>query len=115
MYRKPKRIYICGPVSEPLKEHGYLHVYNNFLKTEERLNNSFPLSEVVNPMKLCNAEWSWLRCMTVCVSHLIKCDAICYRTGIDNSRGASLEARIASWKGMIKLKHVNDGILRLKD
>lgn len=49
----------------------------------------------VNPIKLCRPDWAWWRCMTVCLWHLLWCDAVLMLRGWDLSRGARIEHRVA--------------------
>lgn len=50
---------------------------------------------VINPMMLCRKEWSWLRCMAVCLWHLSQCRCIYQLAGWQQSRGARIENFVA--------------------
>ena len=56
--------------------------------------------ETVNPLRLCSSDWTWERCMRVCLTELMKCDAICLLKDWGESRGAITEYYLASRLGM---------------
>ena len=55
----------------------------------------------VNPIQLCHPDWSWWRCMAVCLWHLMWCDAVFMLRGWDMSRGARIEHRVAEILGKV--------------
>ncbi len=95
MYKYRFRFYISGSVTRDINRRGYLSVYRKFdYKSDviERITCLRP----VNPMLLCRPTWSWLRCMVVCLWHLVhKCDAIYMLPDYKESRGARIELRVA--------------------
>ncbi len=88
--RKP-RVFISGAVSRPLQEQGFMAVYNRFKACEKTLNKRFANVDIYNPMDHCNCNWSWLRCMAVCLRNLRRCDAICLIGGWRKSKGSRIE------------------------
>lgn len=87
--RKPRKIYIAGKVSGL----PYDVSYRNFMLAEIKLINR---GETVNPMRICKAHWSWLRCMIVCVWNLtMKCDRIYLLNNWHKSKGARIEVWFA--------------------
>lgn len=56
----------------------------------------FSNCKVVNPTKLCKPEWSWIRCMVVCLWNLLFCDTIAMLPGWHLSRGARIEHGLAT-------------------
>ena len=89
-------LYIAGPVSSVISKNGYLHCYYKFDKLTKRLEQTRMFDKIYNPMKLCSANWSWLRCMIVCLYYLIiKCDAIYMMPDWESSRGATIEHSVA--------------------
>ncbi|MBO4654676.1 MAG: DUF4406 domain-containing protein [Bacteroidales bacterium] len=103
------RVFISGPVSEPLAEHGYLYVYNKFLNAQEVAWRLFPNAKIHNPMMLCNANWSWLRCMVVCLFRLMFSDVVLVMPGSEESRGSRIEVRTARKlkKTIVKIMRYN--------
>ena len=77
----------------------YEYAKRNFKKVEKVLVKQG--YEVVNPTTLCKKEWSWLRCMIVCLWHLIKCDAVYFLRNYKNSKGAMIEYKIAKILGKL--------------
>ena len=90
-----KLIFISGPVSAIIKERGYLAAVLDFENAETRINAKYPDAQVVNPMKVCKADWSWLRCMIRCLYELFFCDTICMMPGWRDSKGSRIEHRFA--------------------
>lgn len=88
------RVYLAGKVSGlPTGE-----VYIKFAQAEFWLREKG--YEIVNPLRLCSAGWTWERCMKVCLAELMKCDAICLLKDWGESRGARLEFFVASQLGL---------------
>lgn len=83
------RVFISGRVSG-LREDT---VRKNFSKAEKSWKNLG--YDVVNPTKMCKKEWSWLRCMAVCLWNLAKCDAVYFMSNYKNSKGAQIELKVA--------------------
>lgn len=77
----------------------YEYAKRNFKKVEKALVKQG--YEVVNPTKFCKKEWSWLRCIIVCLWHLTKCDAVYFLRNYKNSKGAMIEYKIAKILGKL--------------
>ncbi len=88
-------VYISGKVTGE----DFLKTYLKFEKVEK----GYPKEkwEVINPMKLCRVEWSWLKCMIVCIFHLFKATDMCMLPDWVNSRGAKIEHWIAKKRKLI--------------
>ena len=83
------KVYIAGKVTGlPSGE-----VFTKFGQAEFWLKHNG--HEVVNPMRLCSAGWSWGKCMRVCIAEMMKCDAICLLQDWSSSRGAQMEYYVA--------------------
>lgn len=89
-----KKTYIAGPVSGVDAEEARMR----FMAAELRLEGDG--FDVVNPVRLCSSSWPWARCMRVCISAMMECDAIYMLKGWKRSRGARLEHFIALKLGM---------------
>jgi len=51
---------------------------------------------VTNPMALCKPEWSWARCMAVCLYHIVfKANTIAIFPDWCGSKGARIEVFVA--------------------
>lgn len=97
MKKEIKNIYIAGAVTSDINEHGYLHCYQKFENAEKTVAKYFPGAKIYNPMKLCKANWSWFRCMVVCLWVLLKkCDAVVLLDDYKTSKGAMIEFRTAA-------------------
>lgn len=92
------RIYIAGPVTGM----PYQKAYRRFYAQERRLKKKG--LEVINPMRKCKESWLWWRCMIVCIYNLIQCDSIYMLKGWQDSRGARIEHKVATWLKM-KIYH----------
>ena len=106
MKKEIKNIYIAGAVTSDINEHGYLHCYQKFENAEKTVAKYFPDAIIYNPMKLCKADWSWIRCMVVCLWVLLKkCDAVVLLDDYKTSKGAmiELESAIRSDKVILRL------------
>ena len=91
---KSMKVYIAGKVSDlPVGE-----VFIKFSQAEYWLR--LQGHETVNPLRLCSSDWTWERCMRVCLTELMKCDAICLLKDWGESRGAITEYYLASRLGM---------------
>lgn len=89
-----KKIYISGPISREIERVGYDDVKRRFDNKAYLVfaNKDFL---AVNPFDICGDNWSWLRCMIVCVRHLVRCDEIYMLKGWKDSRGARIEHAVA--------------------
>lgn len=88
------KVYIAGKVSGlPVGE-----TFIKFAQAEWWLRQQG--HEVVNPLRLCSSDWTWERCMRVCIPELMKCDAICMLHDWGDSRGACWEYHDAQMLGM---------------
>lgn len=84
-----EKIFISGKISG----YHYYYAYQKFAKTDKYLSKLG--YKVVNPMCLCQRNWSRLRCMAVCLWNLIHCDTIYMLEDWKDSRGARIEYTIA--------------------
>lgn len=84
------RIYIGGKVSGL----HYPTVYKRFARKESKLKETEGL-KVYNPLRYCGERWPWWLCMVVCISILVRCDAIFLLSGWRESRGARIEYKVA--------------------
>ena len=97
MKKKIKTIYIAGAVTSDINENGYLHCYQKFENAEKTVAKYFPGAKIYNPMKICKADWGWMRCMIVCLWVLIfKCDIAIFLEDYKTSKGAMIEFRTAA-------------------
>lgn len=55
--------------------------------------------DVVNPTKLCDSNWHWLRCMYICIVALADCDAVYFLPNYKHSKGARVEMFFAKLFG----------------
>lgn len=82
---KNNKIFISGRISG-IK---YDNAKKNFRKAEKYwMEQGY---EVVNPTRLCKKDWSWLRCMVVCLWNLLKCDSAYFMPNYIHSKGAKVE------------------------
>lgn len=96
MKKKIKTIYIAGAVTSDINENGYLHCYQKFENAEKTVAKYFPGAKIYNPMKICKADWGWVRCMVVCLWVLIKkCDTAIFLDDYKTSKGAMIEFKVA--------------------
>ena len=87
--RKRKCLYIAGKISGE----DYMNAYLKFDEAERKLK---PVAKAINPMKICDKDWSWLRCMVICLWNLIfKCNRIYMLPDWTESRGAKTELFVA--------------------
>jgi hypothetical protein len=86
---KNNKIYLAGKVSGLKWE----QAYNNFYQAE-MLNRNRGL--IVNPLRICRSDWSWVRCMMVFLYQLVfKCNRIYLQWNWTESRGAKIEVIVA--------------------
>lgn len=83
------KIFISGQVSGI----DYKTAKYNFLRAERYWQKKG--YQVVNPTKLCNKNWSWIRCMIVCLWNLAKCRYVYFLPNYVYSRGATIELKAA--------------------
>lgn len=96
MEKKKRVIYIAGSISSDIADHGYLKCYQKFENAEKTVAKYFPNAIIYNPMKLCKADWSWIRCMIVCLWVLIfRCDSVILLQDYKVSKGALIEKDVA--------------------
>ena len=88
-YHIRTKVFISGKVSDL----PYLVAYGNFSNAERKL--SAMGYEVVNPMKICKKNWSWLRCMIKCLWAIFFCDKIYQLPDWKDSKGARIEYKWA--------------------
>lgn len=84
-----KQFYISGKIS------GNPNYEFEFDCAHRRMQHSFPTHLIVDPTEICDPSWSWIRCMSVCIRALLRCDAIVLIDGWQSSRGARIERLIA--------------------
>ncbi len=87
--RKRTKIFISGKVSGL----EYYVAYQTFANADRQLSSVG--YQVINPMKLCRKNWSWVRCMIKCLWHLTWCDKIYQLPNWKGSKGARIEYRWA--------------------
>ena len=90
---KRVKVFISGKVSGI----DYYVAFNKFAEEEAMLSRIG--YEVVNPTKLCKKNWSWLRCMAVCLWHLLRCNCVYQLDNWQDSRGARIEYKWAKFLG----------------
>jgi hypothetical protein len=90
-----KNIYLCGPVSRrPLKE-----VAPHFFTVEQEIRRKIHLNnvwaDVSNPVRFCQPDLEWHEAMKRCIGQLVQCDGVALLRGWQQSRGATLELKLA--------------------
>lgn len=90
---KRVKVFISGKVSGM----EYYTAFSKFSEAEAILSRIG--YEVVNPTKLCRKNWSWIRCMIVCLWHLIGCKCVYQLDNWQESRGAKIEYKWAKFLG----------------
>jgi len=85
------RVYICGRVSGE----EFTEFHKKFWLADIALRKRG--YEVVNPVTLCseNDLTDWKECMQLCITELVKCDAVYLLPDWKESKGAKLEVHIA--------------------
>ena len=54
--------------------------------------------KVFVPVEVCKSDWSWFRCMVVCIFNLVfRCNKISLLNNWQHSRGARIECKIAKF------------------
>lgn len=92
------KIFISGRVSGIT----YKTAKYNFLRAERYWQRKG--YQVVNPTKLCNKNWSWIRCMIVCLWNLAKCRYVYFLPNYTYSQGAKIEFKVAKLLNKIIIK-----------
>lgn len=92
-YHIRTKVFVSGMVSGL----PYLVAYGNFSNAERSLSSMG--YTVINPMKICKKNWSWLRCMTKCLWAIMFCDKIYQLDNWKESRGARIEYK---WARLLK-------------
>lgn len=92
-YHIRTKVFISGKVSDL----PYLVAYGNFSNAERTL--AAMGYEVVNPMKICKQNWSWLRCMIKCLWAIFFCKKVYQLPDWKDSKGARIECRWARFLG----------------
>lgn len=96
---KANKIYIAGKISGIPRN----IAYREFMMAESYLKSQ---GKTINPIRLCNQEWNWLRCMVVCIYNLVtKCNRIYLIHNWHTSRGA----RIELWFAILFGKEILNG------
>lgn len=95
----PKKIYVAGKITGL----NYTQVEYKFLMAQCKLELEGHLPII--PLHYCHCEWSWWRCMRICLALLKECDTIALLPDWKQSRGAKIEYVFAKiWrKKIIKL------------
>lgn len=87
------KIFISGKITGL----NYYYAYQKFSNAEKQLEKQG--YKVINPMVKCKRTWPWIRCMAVCLWHLLRSDCIFMLQDWDYSRGAKIEHFIAHYTG----------------
>lgn len=85
------KVFLSGKISGM----PYLVAYGKFSNADRRLSQMG--YQVVNPMKICKKNWSWLRCMVKCLWAILWCDTIHQLDNWRESRGARIEYKWAKF------------------
>ena len=91
--RKRTKVFISGKISGI----DYYVAYGKFSNAERTLASMG--YEVVNPMKICKQNWSWLRCMIKCLWAIFFCKKVYQLPDWKDSKGARIECRWARFLG----------------
>lgn len=91
--RKRTKVFISGQVSGL----EYYVAYGNFSYADRQLSSMG--YQVINPMKICCKNWSWVRCMAKCLWAIIFCHKIYQLDNWKGSKGARIEYR---WAKLLK-------------
>lgn len=89
--RKRIKVFISGKVSGI----EYYVAYQTFANADRQLSSMG--YQVINPMKICRKNWSWVRCMIKCLWALYFCNKIYQLPNWEESRGARIEYRWAKF------------------
>lgn len=83
--RKRTKVFISGKVTGI----EYYVAYQTFANADRLLSQQG--YKVINPMKICRKNWSWLRCMAKCLWAIMFCHNIYQLPNWQESRGARIE------------------------
>lgn len=89
--RKRTKVFISGKVSGI----EYYVAYQTFANADRQLSSMG--YQVINPMKICRKNWSWLRCMAKCLWAIMFCDKLYQLDNWQESRGARFEYKWAKF------------------
>lgn len=87
--RKRTKVFISGKVTGI----EYYVAYQTFANADRQLSSMG--YQVINPMKICRKNWSWLRCMAKCLWAITFCHKIYQLPNWKGSKGARIEYRWA--------------------
>ena len=87
--RKRVKVFISGKVSGI----EYYVAYQTFANADRQLSSMG--YQVINPMKICRKNWSWVRCMAKCLWAITFCHKIYQLDNWKESRGARIEYKWA--------------------
>lgn len=94
---KRLKVYVAGKVSGLPRE----EVVANFARHAAYVRQAAGRkTNIVLPINLCSPDWSWWRCMRVCLRALRTCDAIYLMPNWKKSKGARIERLVAKWYGI---------------
>ena len=91
--RKRTKVFISGKVTGI----EYDVAYQTFANANRQLSSMG--YQVINPMKICRKNWSWVRCMAKCLWAITFCHKIHQLDNWKESRGARIEYR---WAKLLK-------------
>lgn len=98
-------VYLCGKVTGLDKE-----VYSKQFELKETVLKQLDF-KVVNPVKLIESAIlkrgyvpEWEDCMRICITKLMKCDAICLVNDISTSIGANIELKLSKDLGISEIE-----------
>ena len=90
-----KNIYLAGPVSGREREEVAQHFYSVESKLMRVAQESNVYIHTLNPIRFCPNLHDWHGEMRICVGELIHCHGIALLQGWQQSRGATLELKLA--------------------
>lgn len=86
---KARNIYLSGKISGL----SLIEAFQNFAIQSREYE---AIGKTINPMLKCNPNWSWIRCMVVCIYYLVfHCNRIALQPNWKQSRGARIEVLVA--------------------
>jgi len=89
---KTQKFYITGKMT------GFdrIILLTNFYNAQKVIQEKYATTNIINPIDLCSCRWSWLRCMIVCLCHLIfKADTVVLMSDWCDSKSAKIEVLTA--------------------